>query len=980
MGLDTRVSDPAKRIPSAAVLGVIRPPPAEIAARAARLTPALMQAPVREAWRDAGAIGFQTQIRTNHYLMDVSKLPPSMHLYQLALRKFQRDGAVAPDDVVADEDVRAITCCVQNLQKAHPEWAAVPLAFNGRALIYTAARLPLPVDAAGNDSITEDISMQTQPAAAGGAVRPGFRIVKYRLTLTLVDTMTNPVLASDFARTDGMEERNMAALSVALTGFARWGVVEKDPVWFLRFVSIYSPCPSNISYLSKLTILLLYHIPHSADSKNKLFHRREPTHPTNNAMLLIKRGYYVGLKQCLAGLTFVIDMNANLFLRGGPMLDILISSAGAKNAAHLEQLSAKFWNDGNDVMLDKILADIKNAKVLVLYMKQSRKARAIGPPANHKDSIFEFTDEVTSVVTKRTVAQHFEYRARIDPDTASHLPTGKLKYPGMLTINIGSTAKPAYVPPELLFVHNGQVRANAATSDIVAQIVKYTAIAPAKRFEFLANEGVGSDPATEDVSALKAIREDPTVRAFGFDGIARFPMDVPCRIQPSPMLQYRGPKAQVDPHLDGQWNIGGGMKFYKSPPGMAAGLPFAILQVARKEQDCVSYDALAHFRDDLVSTCAGFDLRLEQIGSPLSCGIVQNVIKDQLQKIKGRNGRFALVVMCDDKCYGDVKAAGDSLCLVTQCIFSRNVKRYHDKPARSLLTQLALKINTKLGGTNHTLYPRSGIAPDPASGFGINTSISWLLQEPCMLLGLDVSHAERHVDFDSIAAVVASMDPQCSQYVAQLGAQRSRQEIIEGLESMIVNLLKAFKARNGVYPKRIVAFRDGVSDGQMKEVREKEVAAIKGAFALLGFPETAVKIIFVVCQKNHHTRFFHDSVNGLVNTCPGLVVDSEITSATVPDFYLNSHVAIQGTCKATKYTLLVDEVGVTLQDIELLAYWTTYLYCRCNRSVSYATPAYYAHHASKRGATLFAAGKGRDELIDISSQFATDPRSNMFFL
>ena len=36
-----------------------------------------------------------------------------------------------------------------------------------------------------------------------------------------------------------------------------------------------------------------------------------------------------------------------------------------------------------------------------------------------------------------------------------------------------------------------------------------------------------------------------------------------------------------------------------------------------------------------------------------------------------------------------------------------------------------------------------------------------------------------------------------------------------------------------------------------------------------------------------------------------------------------------------------------LSELELLTYWTTYLYCRCNKSVSYATPAYYAHCKSR---------------------------------
>lgn len=115
-----------------------------------------------------------------------------------------------------------------------------------------------------------------------------------------------------------------------------------------------------------------------------------------------------------------------------------------------------------------------------------------------------------------------------------------------------------------------------------------------------------------------------------------------------------------------------------------------------------------------------------------------------------------------------------------------------------------------------------------------------------------------------------------------------------------------------------------------------------------------------------------------INPCPGLVVDASagnrsITNVTINEFYLNSHATIQvrrvssftrrtcchresfyesltlqGTAKPCKYALIFDEIGFKISELELLTYWTTYLYARCNKSVSYATPAYYAHWASKR--------------------------------
>lgn len=55
-----------------------------------------------------------------------------------------------------------------------------------------------------------------------------------------------------------------------------------------------------------------------------------------------------------------------------------------------------------------------------------------------------------------------------------------------------------------------------------------------------------------------------------------------------------------------------------------------------------------------------------------------------------------------------------------------------------------------------------------------------------------------------------------------------------------------------------------------------------------------------------------------------------------------------------------------------MTYWLTYLYCRCTKSVSYATPAYYAHWAARRGRVLLNAGVTPDELKSFSANWLED--------
>lgn len=67
--------------------------------------------------------------------------------------------------------------------------------------------------------------------------------------------------------------------------------------------------------------------------------------------------------------------------------------------------------------------------------------------------------------------------------------------------------------------------------------------------------------------------------------------------------------------------------------------------------------------------------------------------------------------------------------------------------------------------------------------------------------------------------------------------------------------------------------------------------------------------------------------------------------------------------------------------MELITYWSTYLYCRCDRSVSIATPVMYAHWASRRARNLSMGGASAQELENISKLWLSEDRpSNMFFV
>lgn len=104
-----------------------------------------------------------------------------------------------------------------------------------------------------------------------------------------------------------------------------------------------------------------------------------------------------------------------------------------------------------------------------------------------------------------------------------------------------------------------------------------------------------------------------------------------------------------------------------------------------------------------------------------------------------------------------------------------------------------------------------------------------VFQQPVIFLGADVTHPPAgDGKKPSIAAVVGSMDGHPSRYCATVRVQTSRQEtsqellysqeVIQDLTNMVRELLIQFYKSTRFKPTRIIYYRGGVSEGQMKQV------------------------------------------------------------------------------------------------------------------------------------------------------------------
>ncbi|XP_023390306.1 piwi-like protein 2 isoform X2 [Pteropus vampyrus] len=228
-----------------------------------------------------------------------------------------------------------------------------------------------------------------------------------------------------------------------------------------------------------------------------------------------------------------------------------------------------------------------------------------------------------------------------------------------------------------------------------------------------------------------------------------------------------------------------------------------------------------------------------------------------IQSMLGVEGKIQMVVCIIMGTRDDLYGAIKKLCCVQAPVPSQVINvRTIGQPTRlrSVAQKILLQINCKLGGEL----------------WGVDIPLKQL-----MVIGMDVYHDPSR-GMRSVVGFVASINLTLTKWYSRVVFQMPHQEIVDSLKLCLVGSLKKFYEVNHCLPEKIVVYRDGVSDGQLKTVANYEIPQLQKCFE--AFENYQPKMVVFVVQKKISTNLYLAATEHFVTPSPGTVVDHTITS------------------------------------------------------------------------------------------------------
>ncbi|KAL7076620.1 hypothetical protein ACQ4LE_004120 [Meloidogyne hapla] len=318
---------------------------------------------------------------------------------------------------------------------------------------------------------------------------------------------------------------------------------------------------------------------------------------------------------------------------------------------------------------------------------------------------------------------------------------------------------------------------------------------------------------------------------------------------------------------------------------------------------------------------------------------------------------------------------------------------------------ILLKTNLKLGGINYGLITSQAFMRIARIGEDILGN-EWL-NSGRMFFGIDMSHAppqnlfERQRGVAPTIPTVVGMAYTMGKYVLSMRGtywmQPARQAQIkpENLHQFIENIKEAlllYERANGKFPKHLIVYKGGASEGEFKHVAYWEGGSFLKACNLISQErqiDYQPALTIVVCQRQSNYRVIPARVDSRArameqNVQPGTVVDKGVMSATLTEFLLVGHKALQGTAQPVRCTVVlehrssaVQSKAIPLDELENMTYALCYGHGICCMPTALPAPLYEAGELAKRGRNNWKTHTNEGDIMRNSpTSSATDYESH----
>ncbi|XP_055531352.1 protein aubergine-like [Wyeomyia smithii] len=466
--------------------------------------------------------------------------------------------------------------------------------------------------------------------------------------------------------------------------------------------------------------------------------------------------------------------------------------------------------------------------------------------------------------------------------------------------------------PECICLIPELVRATGITDEmrknfnLMRAVADCTRLAPDRRIERL------------EAFNRRLHQSQPSSEVFDFwkTELDRRLVEVPGRVLPQEIIYFQDEQSGTPAGETADWQ----MAFRKNAMTVSIPLLNWFVLIPNKSERLV-----ADFMSCLKQAAKGMRFQMQDPQFVTMPNDSPAVYVEHLSSVIQRDPQLIMCLVSNDK--ADRYAAIKKKCYVdravpTQVIKERTItpKGGNVRTLMSVATKVAIQINCKLGG------------------------IPWISRNPLtsvMIIGFDVCHDTKDKS-KSYGALVASMysgEIKHPKFYSTVNHHAKGEELSNYMAVNVVKALRAYQSEfGGKLPLRIIFYRDGVGDGQLKYVYEHELIAIREKLSTV-YQGAESKLSFFVVSKRINTRLFNQKRNPL----PGTVVDDVITLPERNDFYLVSQCVRQGTVSPTSYNILFDNTGLTADQLQLYTYKQTHLYYNWSGTVGVPAVCQYAH-------------------------------------